>query len=76
MNLENVKFGLMLAGAALFIIFLFFVSYYTLYEISLNKKLRGGSKFRWSVLAFLPALGPIAYFLFAAKAAYVPAVEK
>lgn len=68
MQLENIKFGLMLASGAVFLILIFFATYYTLYEISLNKALTGRMKLKWSVLALLvPGVGAFSYFLLAEK---------
>lgn len=77
MHLETLKFGLLLACGALFIIFLFFVTYYTLMEISLNKNLKGFKKFKWSaVTLLLPGFGPFSYFLLAEKPEFSQAAEK
>lgn len=68
MHLENIKFGLMLACGALFLIFLFFATYYTLYQISLNRTLKKSNKLKWSVVALLlPGFGAASYFLLAPK---------
>ncbi|GFO56946.1 hypothetical protein GMSM_39530 [Geomonas sp. Red276] len=67
-QLENIKFGLMLACGVLFVIFLFFATYYTLYEISLNETLEKPKKLRWSALTLLlPGIGAISYHLLAPK---------
>lgn len=73
MQLENIKFGLTLAVGALFLIFLFFATYYTLYEISLNKHIDRPKKVMWSVLALLlPGFGACSYFLLAQKPSFSP----
>lgn len=73
MQLENIKIGLTLAVGALFLIFLFFATYYTLYEISLNKNFDRSKKLKWSVLALLlPGFGAFSYFLLAQKPFFSP----
>ncbi|MBJ6725525.1 hypothetical protein [Geomesophilobacter sediminis] len=77
MQLANIKFGLLLAGGALATIFLCFVIYYTLYEISSNRSLKGVHKFKWSALAILlPGIGSFSYFLLAQKPEYAHPVKK
>lgn len=68
MQLENIKFGLTLVTGAVFLILVFFATYYTLYEISLNKTLTGAKKFKWSAITLLlPVFGAFSYFLLAEK---------
>jgi hypothetical protein len=76
MHLETIKFGLLLAGGALFLIFLFFAAYYTLYEISSNKSLKGFNKFKWSALTLLlPGIGSFSYF-YSQKSPSIPRQPK
>lgn len=77
MQLENIKFGLLIASGVLLVIALFFATYYTLYEISLNENLKGSRRLKWSALALLfPGLGAFSYFLLAEKPCYSQKVQK
>ena len=71
MEVENMKFGLLLAAGVLFLMFVFFASYYTLYEISNNQNLNKSRKYLWATATLLfPAIGPFSYFLLVKKAEY------
>ena len=62
-DLTAIKYGLALASVALTGIFLLFVTWFTVTDISMNKGLKGGSRFLWYCAAlFLPVLGALCYF--------------
>ncbi len=62
-DLTSIKYGLALACVALTGIFLLFVVWYTLMEISGNKALKSGGKLLWSLaVLILPGIGSFCYF--------------
>lgn len=62
-DLHTIKSGLVLALLALIGIFLLFVDWYSLTDISENRSLQGAGKLLWTVaVLFLPVVGALCYF--------------